>query len=135
MSNSWQENVYGKAEIEKYAALIGNQENDEWVSIRRRAIRRDRQKCRRCDKKIAYDSLTVHHIKPRASGGSDDLANLISLCSKCHEYVECAIPPLTTREEIEASNIVIVEIPIKKTHWQTVVYGGVRNATTIPVRK
>lgn len=31
--------------------------------------------------------LEVHHIKPRRAGGNDTVANLITLCRKCHEYV------------------------------------------------
>ncbi len=31
--------------------------------------------------------LEVHHIKPRAAGGDNDLANLRVLCSACHRFV------------------------------------------------
>ncbi len=33
------------------------------------------------------DNLEIHHIIPRASGGTNDIANLLPLCHECH----CAI--------------------------------------------
>lgn len=45
------------------------------------ARRRDDFKCRIC----AFDFVTaVHHIIPKNSGGTDDLANLITLCPNHH---------------------------------------------------
>lgn len=29
--------------------------------------------------------LTIHHLVPRAQGGSDDLDNLLTLCRACHD--------------------------------------------------
>ena len=43
---------------------------------------RDGYKCQCCGKKNCR--LEVHHLIPRSRGGSDKLANLITLCSDCH---------------------------------------------------
>ena len=52
-------------------------------SSRREAIlHRDNYTCQCCGKKNCR--LEVHHLLPRSRGGSDKLANLITLCSDCH---------------------------------------------------
>lgn len=43
---------------------------------------RDGYKCQCCGKKNCR--LEVHHLLPRSRGGSDKLANLITLCTDCH---------------------------------------------------
>ena len=43
---------------------------------------RDGYKCQCCGKKNCR--LEVHHLIPRSRGGSDKLANLITLCTDCH---------------------------------------------------
>ncbi|OUJ18886.1 Restriction endonuclease HNH family [Methanonatronarchaeum thermophilum] len=40
------------------------------------------QKCEWCEEHTDYPE--VHHIKPRAEGGSNDTSNLIVLCRNCH---------------------------------------------------
>ena len=39
-------------------------------------------KCKICNKKNEH--LELHHIIPKSRGGSDDVSNLIELCSECH---------------------------------------------------
>ena len=39
-------------------------------------------KCKLCGKETEY--IEKHHIIPKSRGGSDDINNLIELCSKCH---------------------------------------------------
>jgi HNH endonuclease len=46
---------------------------------------RDGFKCMRCH---IRESLTVHHIKPRDAGGTNQPRNLITLCCKCHDWAE-----------------------------------------------
>jgi len=57
-----------------------------WDRLRLSVLQRDHFICRHCD---ARDKVTqasqVHHVVSRARGGSDDMANLVSLCSACHE--------------------------------------------------
>lgn len=51
-------------------------------NFKQAAKARDGYKCQRCGKKNCR--LEVHHLIPRSRGGSDKLANLITLCSDCH---------------------------------------------------
>lgn len=60
----------------------------DWQNKRAEIIRRDDYTCMRCDKRPNKDKLTVHHIKPRSQGGGDYSANLLTLCKRCHDYVE-----------------------------------------------
>jgi 5-methylcytosine-specific restriction endonuclease McrA len=51
--------------------------------VRREVLARDRHRCRApgCDHTMFLD---LHHVVPRAQGGTNDPANLITLCSACH---------------------------------------------------
>lgn len=51
-------------------------------NFKQAARARDGYKCQCCGKKSCR--LEVHHLIPRSRGGSDKLANLITLCSDCH---------------------------------------------------
>ena len=51
-----------------------------WTEIRALVIDRDKW-CRRCGGTVA---LEVHHVVPLIKGGSNDLGNLVTLCSACH---------------------------------------------------
>lgn len=51
-------------------------------NFKQAAKSRDGYKCQCCGKKDCR--LEVHHLLPRSRGGSDKLANLITLCSDCH---------------------------------------------------
>lgn len=55
-------------------------------NIRKAVILRDNCKCMECGK--SDTKLEVHHIKARRYGGNNNLGNLISLCSKCHQKTE-----------------------------------------------
>jgi 5-methylcytosine-specific restriction enzyme A len=52
----------------------------EWERRKRRILRRDRWICAICGGLAA----TVDHIRPISAGGSNDPANLRSLCLDCH---------------------------------------------------
>lgn len=51
-------------------------------NFKQAARARDGYKCQCCGKKGCR--LEVHHLLPRSRGGSDKLANLITLCTDCH---------------------------------------------------
>lgn len=55
-------------------------------NIRKAVILRDNCKCMECGKSSCI--LEVHHIKARRYGGKNNLGNLITLCSKCHQKTE-----------------------------------------------
>lgn len=54
--------------------------------IREQVIERDRGKCQNCCASVGQ-SGDVHHVVPRAKGGSDRLSNLVLLCRECHDAV------------------------------------------------
>ena len=55
-------------------------------NIRKAVILRDGCKCMDCGKKDTI--LEVHHIIPKRLKGKNNLGNLITLCSKCHQKTE-----------------------------------------------
>lgn len=55
-------------------------------NIRKAVILRDNCRCMECGKSNCV--LEVHHIKARRYGGKNNLGNLITLCSKCHQKTE-----------------------------------------------
>jgi 5-methylcytosine-specific restriction endonuclease McrA len=52
-----------------------------WSAVRRQVLARDGHTCRRCG---ANTRLEIHHVTPLRVGGSDDPANLATLCGPCH---------------------------------------------------
>jgi 5-methylcytosine-specific restriction endonuclease McrA len=51
--------------------------------IRREVLARDRHRCQR--KGCGHNRfLEIHHLVPRSAGGTNDPANLVTLCSSCH---------------------------------------------------
>jgi len=51
--------------------------------VRREVLARDRHRCRR--KGCGHTRfLDIHHLTPRTRGGSNDPANLVTLCPACH---------------------------------------------------
>ena len=66
----------------------------EWREIRQKVLQRDNRICQVCGKEY---SGQVHHILPRSQGGTNDLANLITLCGKCHMVISPVPEWLITR--------------------------------------
>ena len=58
---------------------------DDWEVLKAIVFERDGNECVRCDNTTL---LSAHHIKPRAEGGADAIANLVTLCKVCHDIVE-----------------------------------------------
>lgn len=54
------------------------------VKVRYAMYQRDNWRCRVCNDSR---TLTPHHIVYRSQGGTHDLDNLITLCTKCHDDV------------------------------------------------
>lgn len=61
----------------------------EQDQVRLLAQRRDNYTCQHCG--ATRTSLHVHHITPREQGGTDDLDNLIALCTQCHRKVHTSL--------------------------------------------
>ena len=53
-----------------------------WGSIRRAVLERDWHECKACG--VSGVPLEVDHVVPTFEGGSDDVDNLVTLCSDCH---------------------------------------------------
>jgi len=128
----WHKKVYAKKPTEK--------PGDDWKRLRLAVWKRDKGKCKRCDKKtrLEKDGATAHHLIPRTEGGVDDLSNLVWLCPECHDLVE--VQGLRTVAEIVGSldDSMLEAIPIlpepkkgeesfERPDWHAWVYGGQRN--------
>jgi len=59
----------------------GGSSNTEWNELRRQILQRDNYKCQSCGN---TGKLEVHHRQARHKGGTDDPANLVTLCETCH---------------------------------------------------
>jgi 5-methylcytosine-specific restriction endonuclease McrA len=64
-----------RPELDRYA----------WQKKRARVKARDGHACVRC---CSTRKLSVHHIIKARFGGSDDEANLITVCSRCHALLD-----------------------------------------------
>src|SRR5437667_11228783 len=57
---------------------------EHWAAARALVLARDRNTCQGCGCPCAGHEADVHHLIPRAGGGGDEPANLITLCDGCH---------------------------------------------------
>ena len=53
--------------------------------VRRAVLKRDQHRCQTPGCTHTH-FLEIHHLKPRQNGGTNDLKNLITLCSRCHRH-------------------------------------------------
>ncbi|HYY49042.1 MAG TPA: HNH endonuclease [Thermoplasmata archaeon] len=80
----------------------GSLRSEEWANLRLQIIRRDRYRCVRCGRSGRFPrrrrgwgepfvpegpriGLQVDHIIPLSRGGTNNPANLQTLCKSCHE--------------------------------------------------
>ena len=56
----------------------------DWRARRLRLLRRDAFVCQACSRAASGQAAHVDHIKPLEEGGTDDDANLQTLCRSCH---------------------------------------------------
>src|SRR5688572_25696190 len=57
---------------------------EQWRAVRAVALARDSHTCKACGEASSQGETDVHHLVPRAAGGVDAPANLITLCDGCH---------------------------------------------------
>ena len=128
----WRRMVYGKV------VYMTRAEWAEWNDTRDAVLTRDKYTCRRCDKRADNGrGLSVHHIIPRSEGGANGMHNLVTLCHKCHDFVELSdmrtmaeivnsydgdIKPASKSEEVTG----IREETFTRPAWHKYVYGGVK---------
>jgi 5-methylcytosine-specific restriction endonuclease McrA len=53
--------------------------------VRKYVFQRDKYQCQSCGKTSAETELNIDHIIPLASGGSNDISNLQTLCRNCNQ--------------------------------------------------
>ncbi len=73
--------------------------NDEFLAIRTDVLKRDNYTCVNCGQ--TGTELHIHHIVSRAEGGTNDLTNLVTLCSRCHSVQDAKEHELIQEDEIE----------------------------------
>jgi len=56
----------------------------DWRAKRDRILVRDAFQCRACGRVVSGHAVNVDHIVPLADGGTDEDANLQTLCRSCH---------------------------------------------------
>ena len=84
-----------KMTIQKYAERLRQNElekkrkpkaqqiyNEDFLAIRTDVLKRDNYTCVNCGQ--TGTELHVHHIIARVEGGTNDLTNLVTLCTRCH---------------------------------------------------
>lgn len=62
--------------------------DEEWRDARLAVLERDRMACQAFGVAAldCWGRLHVHHILPRSRGGKHDLGNLVTLCSRHHDW-------------------------------------------------
>jgi ATP-dependent DNA helicase RecQ len=58
--------------------------DQHWREVRAVVLARGSNRCQECGELCSKGEADVHHLVPRAAGGVDDPANLITLCDACH---------------------------------------------------
>jgi hypothetical protein len=59
-----------------------------WLELREQVLERDKDTCQDCGCTDGF--MNVHYIIPKREGGTDELNNLITLCSKkCSKLAKC----------------------------------------------
>lgn len=85
------------------AAIAERAHPSEWSHAREIVLSRDRFRCQDTRPPTHALELHVHHLIPRASGGSDDPSNLITLCTDCHAARHPNLQVSLSRRMIERS--------------------------------
>ena len=57
-----------------------------WTLLRTECYLRDDYTCRKCHKKTKTPA--AHHVVPFIQGGKDEITNLITVCKKCHRWMD-----------------------------------------------
>lgn len=56
----------------------------DWAETRRIVLARDGHRCTSCGIEVVSRDADIHHLLPRSMGGTDEIANLVTLCDGCH---------------------------------------------------
>jgi hypothetical protein len=69
------------AEINRPFLVIDKDRRSKWSGRRLKVIRRDRYRCRGCDRRGDEVTLEIHQIQ----SGASDVAGMLALCPNCRE--------------------------------------------------
>lgn len=120
-------------------------ETPEWKKLRRACMKHDKYRCQRCKVHFPYGrNLTAHHIVPLREDGKSSLRNLVSLCEKCHNFVEinnirslyriknsAFVEDQTVLITIEREQIIAEQVEDwNDIDWRIIVYGGIKDYET-----
>lgn len=75
-------------------------------------FRRDRNTCAYCGERFDKRDLTREHIFPRARGGADVWANVVTACRHCNERKACRTP-----EEARMPLLYVPYVPCRFEHF------------------
>ena len=73
-----------KVEPQGYDSFAAYGGRDVWRALSAKAKARDNFTCAKCQTRYPQSQLEAHHIVPLARGGSNCLANLMTLCHAHH---------------------------------------------------
>ncbi len=63
-----------------------NRYGSNWKNIRKQVLKRDNHQCQLCGK--FEGRLEIHHKIPFMKTQDNSLNNLVTLCAKCHRFIE-----------------------------------------------
>lgn len=64
--------------------LLDTKYPENWNEIRTQVLMSDNYKCGNCGSTV---NLDVHHIVPISKGGTNNFANLKTICRECHKKI------------------------------------------------
>lgn len=83
MITSWNELLVSSFWWEVKLPLHVEEESRLSEAVRNAVLERDDWICAHCGESDV-DKLTVHHVMFRSQGGGHHMANLVTLCGRCH---------------------------------------------------
>ena len=78
-------------------------------SLRQELVSKHGTFCQKCG--LDSDHLHVHHLIPRAAGGSDDMSNVALLCASCHGKADAVVGVIGNRKRPLRSQVVSAITP------------------------
>lgn len=86
--------------------------------LKEKIRKRDNNKCFICE---TTNELEIHHIVPRRLGGDHTEENLITLCLKCHRYIETTEREYAVRKCIENAKKTLGIVELTSDSFNTIV--------------
>ena len=86
--------------MSKHHRYSGIAKGPDWEHRRRKVMAREGNRCQQCGKAGRFE---VHHVKPLAEGGTNDLENLMLLCREDH--IEIHRPKVNETEKAWAQYV------------------------------